>query len=139
MVYQQYLIITIVWNIDAQESRWLQKGFAPKNPQIFKIQQFGPLLPYIREGISKSKAQSKSTTNPRIFHETWRVRSFSNAREWRINNRQWKTLTTDTCLPALFQPRLGALDPAVTSTREFRAKYLFIRLLVRLTGETGIS
>lgn len=104
------------------------------------------------QGISKCKdlltSQSKSSTKQihhlRIFHETSRVLPFSNARvESRINNRQWNVNDRHVSTAAVSTLWAGAReggrdrecldlglreDLLVTSTREFRAKYLFIRL-----------
>lgn len=90
----------------------------------------------------KSEPSTKQIHHLRIFHETSRSNlspTFMENRELIIDN---ETLTTDTCLLSLFQPfewgeggrgreclDLGLRkDLPVTSTREFRAKYLFIRL-----------
>lgn len=132
-----------------------------KNPQIFNsstsiIYHLQTSHCYIiySQGISKCKdlltSQSKSSTKQihhlRIFHETSRVLSFSNARvESRINNRQWNVNDRHVSTAAVSTLWAGAReggrerqresldlglreDLPVTSTREFRAKYLFIRL-----------
>lgn len=110
------------------------------------------VIPYIRKEYQSPKIYSQVRANQvqihhlRIFHETSRVRPFSNAPgESRINNRQWNVNdrhVSTTAVPTLWTEGgegrggrgrvcldLGLReDLPVTSTREFRAKYLFIRL-----------
>lgn len=119
------------------------------------------VIPYIRKEYRSPKIYSQVRANQvqihhlRIFHETSRVRPFSNAPgESRINNRQWNVNdrhVSTTAVPTLWTgggeererqsvPRLG---PSRGSTGDFDTgipREVFIhQALVRLTGETGIS
>lgn len=127
-----------------------------KNPQIFNS---SPSIIYENESLlyhifarnievqrfthKSEQIKYKST----IFEYSMRLHAY-NLSPTLLENRELiidnETLTTDTCLPLLFQPfeqgegrggrgrvclDLGLReDLPVTSTREFRAKYLFIRL-----------
>lgn len=150
-----------------------KKDFVPilhiliKNPQIFNS---SPSIIYENESLlyhifarnievqrftHKSEQIKYKIHHLRIFHETSRVRPFSNVPgESRINNRQWNVNdrhVSTTAVPTLWigggegrerqsVPRLG---PSRGSTGDFDTgipREVFIhQALVRLTGETGIS